>query len=237
MYFCPRLETRSNARVSKAELRRRPKELIGDYVMSDAERREQVTRDAILKLLSDEENGMVSTAEAVPRLTEGAEYLDLERLDRGVQRASATTAKVTMGRVLPRSAVSDETWRKILAQLAGGNQPSSPARAQETGVAAVRRLYHDPAFVIHFAAYLAVNILLIVINLATTPGKYWFYWPLLGWGVGIAGHAYGVFRRPRPSLRKARPGTRHVGLSTRPRDGFAKPILWNSTKDAPQKVT
>ena len=57
--------------------------------MSDAERREQVTRDAILKLLSDEDNGRVSTAEAAPRLTEGAEYLDLERLDRGVQRASA----------------------------------------------------------------------------------------------------------------------------------------------------
>ena len=184
--------------------------------MSDAERREQITRDSILKLLSGEENGRVSTAEAAFRLTEGAEYLDLERLDRGVQRASATTPKATMGRVLPRSAVSEETWRKILAQLAGGNQPSSPARARETGVAAVRRLYHDRGFMIHFAAYLAVNILLIVINLATTPGKYWFYWPLLGWGLGIVGHAYGVLRRPRRSLRTARPSTRHVGLSATP---------------------
>jgi hypothetical protein len=65
--------------------------------MSDAERKEQVTRDSILNLLSDEENARVSTAEAAPRLAEGAEYLDLERLDRGVQRASATTAnKATM---------------------------------------------------------------------------------------------------------------------------------------------
>ena len=179
--------------------------------MSDAERREQVTRDAILKLLSDDENGRVSTAEAGPQLTEGAEYLDLERLDRGVQRAGATTLKGTMGRVLPRSAVSEEKWRKVLAQL---DQPSSQTRARDAGVAAVRRLYHDPGFVIHFAAYLAVNMLLIVINLATTPGKYWFYWPLLGWGLGIVGHAYGVLRRPRRSLRRARLGTRHVGLST-----------------------
>ena len=182
--------------------------------MSDAERREQIARDSILKLLSDGENGRVSTAEAAPRLSEGAEYLDPERLDRGVQRASATTAKATMGRVLPRSAVSEETWRKILAQLAGGNQPSFPARARQTGVAAVRRLYHDRGFMIHFAAYLAVNVLLIVINLATTPGKYWFYWPLLGWGLGIVAHAYGVLRRPRRSLRRVRPGARQVGLST-----------------------
>ena len=173
--------------------------------MSDAERKEQVTRDSILKLLSDEENARVSTAEAAPRLTEGAEYLDLEHLDRGVQRASATTAKTTMGRVLPRSAVSEETWRKILARLADGNQPSSLVRVPDTVVAAVRRLYHDPGFAIHFAAYLAVNMMLIVINLVTTPGKYWFYWPLLGWGLGIAGHAYGVLRHSRRPMRRARP--------------------------------
>jgi hypothetical protein len=47
--------------------------------------------------------------------------------------------------------------------------------------------------------YLAVNALLIVINLATTPGKYWFYWPLLGWGIGIAGHAFGVLRHSKRS--------------------------------------
>ena len=33
-----------------------------------------------------------------------------------------------------------------------------------------------------------------MINLVTTPGKYWFYWPLLGWGLGIIRHAYGVLR-------------------------------------------
>jgi hypothetical protein len=187
--------------------------------MSDVERREQVTRDSILKLLSDEENGRVSTAEAAPRLTEGAEYLDLEHLDRGVQRASAVTAKSTMGRVLPRGAVSAETWRKILAQLAGEprlNQTLSLAGVQESVRAAVRRLSHDRGFVIHFAAYVAVNALLIAINLVTTPGKYWFYWPLLGWGLGIAGHTFGVLRHSRRSLRRKRPGTRHGRLSTTP---------------------
>ena len=158
----------------------------------------------LLKLLSDEENAKVSTAESASRLAEGQEYLDLEHVDQGVQRAKATT---TMGHVLPRSAVSDETWRRILTQLAGGprmTQMQSPARVQETVEEAAHRLFNDRGFVIHFAAYLAVNALLIVINLMTMPGKYWFYWPLLGWGLGIVGHAFGVLRHSRRSLRSKR---------------------------------
>ena len=84
--------------------------------MTDAKRAE-VVRDSILKMLSDQESAKVSTAETASRLTEGGEYLDLEHLDQGVQRAEAAT-KATMGHVLPRSAVSNETWSKILAQLA-----------------------------------------------------------------------------------------------------------------------
>jgi len=85
--------------------------------MTDAQRAEQVARDNILKLLSNHEIAKVSSAEAASGLTEGGEYLDLEHLNEGVQRAKAAT-KVAMGHVLPRSAVSGETWSKILAQLA-----------------------------------------------------------------------------------------------------------------------
>lgn len=85
--------------------------------MTDRKRAEYVAREAILKLLSNEEAARVSTAEAASGLTEGAEYLDLKHLDQGLQRAEAAT-KVTMRHVLPRRAVSDETWSRILAQLA-----------------------------------------------------------------------------------------------------------------------
>lgn len=85
--------------------------------MTDARRAEHVTREAILGLLSDEEIAKVSSAETDVGLREGAEYLDLEHLDQGVQRASA--ACMVMGHALPRAAVRDETWTKILARLAG----------------------------------------------------------------------------------------------------------------------
>ena len=161
--------------------------------MTDAKHAAQVTRDTILKLLSDEENARVATGEAGARLSEGDEYLDLLHLDQGVQRAG-----ITMGHFLPRSAVSDETWHKILAHLDGGTLAKpTPFQARVQGVA--DRLSHDLGFKIHFIVYLAVNALLIVINLLTTPGTYWFYWPLLAWGIGIAGHAFGVLRHTRRS--------------------------------------
>ena len=48
-------------------------------------------------------------------------------------------------------------------------------------------------FYIHLAVYIAVNIVLITINLLTSPQYIWFKWPLIGWGIGVFFHAMGVF--------------------------------------------
>jgi hypothetical protein len=84
--------------------------------MKNEKRSEYLTRDGIMKLLSDEEVSRVSTKETAVRLATGDEYLDLERLDRGVQKAHKSTT--AMGLVLARSAVHANTWNKIVAQLA-----------------------------------------------------------------------------------------------------------------------
>jgi hypothetical protein len=83
--------------------------------MKNDNRTEYVTRDVILKLLSDDEVARVSSAETAARLSDGDEYLDLEHLGQGVRRAVGTAAP--MGRVLPRKAVQEGTWTKILTQL------------------------------------------------------------------------------------------------------------------------
>jgi len=54
-------------------------------------------------------------------------------------------------------------------------------------------------FSIHLAAYLAVNALLVGVNLATSPKYLWFVWPLLGWGVGLLAHAFATFALPKRS--------------------------------------
>ena len=46
---------------------------------------------------------------------------------------------------------------------------------------------------IHATVYVAVNVLLITINLSTAPGRLWFQWPLLGWGIGLLAHAAAAF--------------------------------------------
>lgn len=85
-----------------------------------------VTRDHILKMLSEEEVDRVSTAETAVRLADGDEYVDLEQLDRGVQRAHG--AAPNMGRVLPRKAVLETTWSKIVTELAASRASTERER-------------------------------------------------------------------------------------------------------------
>jgi len=92
--------------------------------MKNDKRSEYVTRDNLLKLLSDDEVASVTTAETAVQLPDGDEYLDLEQLKCGVQRASRTNT--SMGRVLPRKAVHEHTWSKILAQLAAACRVTAP---------------------------------------------------------------------------------------------------------------
>jgi hypothetical protein len=84
--------------------------------MNEAERAEYVTRDSILKMLSNDEVDRVTTSETKLRLESGEEYVDLAELELGVQRAKE--ARTAMGNVLPRSAVLEKTWTRIAAKLA-----------------------------------------------------------------------------------------------------------------------
>jgi hypothetical protein len=85
--------------------------------MSSQATKTVLKREAIIKLLTDAEVAKVSTVEGAPRLVEGDEYVDLEDLDSGVQLVQATP-RTAPGRALPRSAVSDATWAKIVQVVA-----------------------------------------------------------------------------------------------------------------------
>jgi hypothetical protein len=86
--------------------------------MTTSARADHVSREAILKLLSDAETAKVSTAEEAA-LSEGGEYVDLENLEAGVQAATASMSKATAGHIIPRGAVHEDTWNKIVGQLKG----------------------------------------------------------------------------------------------------------------------
>jgi hypothetical protein len=80
--------------------------------MSHARKSDYEMRDSILQLLSDDEVARVTAEEGDARLADGEEYIDMAAPDNGV-RCVHGAMQLTMGQVLPRSAVSNETWAKI----------------------------------------------------------------------------------------------------------------------------
>jgi hypothetical protein len=63
--------------------------------------------------------------------------------------------------------------------------------------AAVERLEAKREFWGHVFVYLAVNVLLVLIWATTNnAGYFWPVWPIAGWGIGLAVHAFETFRRP-----------------------------------------
>ena len=64
---------------------------------------------------------------------------------------------------------------------------------QEVYQRAKKRVEAKIGFYIHLAVYVGVNILLIIINLSTSPEYIWFKWPLVGWGIGLFFHGMSLF--------------------------------------------
>ncbi len=73
-------------------------------------------RNLILKTLWEDPIAAVAGRAIPERLRRGEEYIDLQRLQVGVQRAQHVMSPT--GGELPRKAVQAGTWTKILAQLA-----------------------------------------------------------------------------------------------------------------------
>jgi len=62
--------------------------------------------------------------------------------------------------------------------------------------AAEKRVEARTGLVTHLTLYVIVNAGLVIIWLLTHAGYPWFVWPLLGWGVGVAGHLLTYFLGP-----------------------------------------
>ena len=55
---------------------------------------------------------------------------------------------------------------------------------------AKKRVEDTKGLYTHLGVYLIVNLALFAINMITNPDTLWFYWPLLGWGIGVALHVF-----------------------------------------------
>lgn len=60
---------------------------------------------------------------------------------------------------------------------------------------AEKRVEEEKGFYSHFAMYVMVILGLFILNQLTSKGQWW-YWPALGWGIGIAAHFSRTFGFP-----------------------------------------
>jgi hypothetical protein len=89
-------------------------EFDGISAMKTKKQYEFISRDSILKILSDEEVARVGMTKTASKLAEGDEFIDLMQIELGVQRAGASSQ---LPDVLPRKAVHENTWRKVVTNL------------------------------------------------------------------------------------------------------------------------
>ena len=69
-------------------------------------------------------------------------------------------------------------------------QPSTESLAY---IKASKRVKELKGFYGNVTSYCLVIPFLIFVNLYTSPNYHWFWWPMFGWGIGVASHALQVF--------------------------------------------
>ena len=58
---------------------------------------------------------------------------------------------------------------------------------------AKERVKELKGFYSNLVTYIVINVMLIIINLITSPGSIWFYWVTIFWGIGVLLHATKIF--------------------------------------------
>ena len=58
---------------------------------------------------------------------------------------------------------------------------------------AEKRVDEKMGFYRHLYSFIAVNIILIIINVLFSRGEWWFYWVTLFWGIGLVSHYLKTF--------------------------------------------
>ena len=56
-----------------------------------------------------------------------------------------------------------------------------------------KRVKEIKGFYGHFTSYVVVSIFFFALNMLTSPGEFWFFYPMLGWGIGLGIHAMNTF--------------------------------------------
>jgi transcriptional regulator with XRE-family HTH domain len=122
----------------------------------------------------------------------GVSVRTVQRIERG-QAASVETLKA-LGAVfgVDFSTLKEQEMTLSPEPVAGAVGSQSPAMTNEEALA-LAYVRNVKGFYIHLVQFVAVNAVLVVINLVTYPRFFWAAFPIVGWGVGLLVHGLKVF--------------------------------------------
>jgi len=70
---------------------------------------------------------------------------------------------------------------------------TSNSNEQNMYLKAQKRVEDIKGFYGNLTSYIVVNIGLMILNLVTSPAHLWFFYPMIGWGIGVVAHWMSVF--------------------------------------------
>ncbi|MCH7524686.1 MAG: 2TM domain-containing protein [Bacteroidetes bacterium] len=100
-----------------------------------------------------------------------------------------TNKKVNINQQANRFAVAIPMLTKQVSVM----RTQSTSRIDDSYVRARKHVEELKEFYYSLISYCIVIPFLIFINLRTSPSYYWFWWPMLGWGMGLCFQAYKVY--------------------------------------------
>lgn len=59
-----------------------------------------------------------------------------------------------------------------------------------------KKVKEKKGFYKHLSTYMTMGLFFFALNMVTNPWNWWFYWPMMGWGIGLASHYFKVFGFP-----------------------------------------
>lgn len=81
----------------------------------------------------------------------------------------------------------------ILTEKLNPMNPYTPSQEQLAYEKAAKRVEELKGFYGNLISYCIFIPFLIFINLKTAPNYHWFWWPMLGWGIGVISHGIKTF--------------------------------------------
>ena len=112
----------------------------------------------------------------------------------GLQNIVSRYAIITARKVQVEESAKHFTVRlPILTRQIGIMKNTEYSEQENTFYKAQKKVEDIKEFYANLFSYIVVNIGLAILNLLTSPEYLWFFWPLIGWGIGVAVHGMKVF--------------------------------------------